>query len=288
MHYYPFNLKDYLTETAHLPPMADLAYRRLLDLYYKTEAPIPNKPKWVANRIRMDSEEAIIGFVLREYFTLDGVGPAAFWRNKTCDEVIAKYQKKAAVARENGLKHTVGTKKEPKSDADRKLTNNQKPRTNRNTPLPPEGEVWWDEFWKTYPRKANKPAALRAFAKAITRVPSFEVLMAGLRRHLPCDQWQDATKIPHPATWLNGDQWNDEPVAAPGAGDADRPGAWWNTAKGILDKGMEMGLPGPADASGMPFLRHTAAVWMAAGDGPWIDEKSTAYQFYVRLRNGET
>lgn len=287
MHYYPFNLKDYLTETAHLPPMADLAYRRLLDLYYKTEAPIRNDPKWVANRIRLDGEERIIGFVLKEYFNLDRDVDPPVWRHKTCDEVIAKYQKKAAVARANGLLHVAGTEKKPKSDANRKLTKNQKPRTNLS-PLPPEGEVWWEEFWTTYPRKANKPAALRAFAKALSRAPGFQAIMDGLQRHLPCEQWKDQTKIPHPATWLNGDQWNDIPAAAGGKpGEVDRPGQWWQGgAKSWLDKGAELGLPAPpqpVDQHPMEFMRFRASVMARMGEGPWMDPDDTATALAMRL-----
>lgn len=288
MHYYPFNLKDYLVETAHLPPMADLAYRRLLDLYYKTEEPIPNKPKWVANRIRLDSEEQIIGFVLREYFRLDKEADPQVWRHSTCDKVIAKYQKKAAVARENGALHVAGTKKEPKSDPSRLPTKNQKPRTRINTPLPPEGAVWWEEFWKTYPRKVAKPVALKAFIKALSRAPSFEAIMVGLRRHLPCDQWADQTKVPHPATWLNRDGWDDEVASAPaGAGAADKPGSWWSTQSGILGKAVEVGLPGPTATAGGGWLDYVASVWLEAGDGPWINERDDlVHPRFVKLRNG--
>ena len=41
MNYYPFHLGDYAAHTAHLEPMEDLAYRRMLDAYYLREAPLP-------------------------------------------------------------------------------------------------------------------------------------------------------------------------------------------------------------------------------------------------------
>ena len=37
MNYFPFNVGDYSVHTAHLEPMEDLAYRRLLDQYYLRE-----------------------------------------------------------------------------------------------------------------------------------------------------------------------------------------------------------------------------------------------------------
>jgi uncharacterized protein YdaU (DUF1376 family) len=283
MHYYPFHLKDYLVETAHLPPMADLAYRRLLDLYYKTEEPIRNEPKWVANRIRLDTEERVIGFVLKEYFKLDRDVDPPVWRHKTCDEVISKYQKKAATARENGGKHLPGTKKQPKSDADGKLTKNHKPRT-KNTPLPPEGALWFDEFWKTYPRTEGKPAALKAFTKALAAAPSFQAIMDGLKRYIGCDQWTDPTKIPHASTWLNREGWNDIPPAAAADGKA---GQWWDSRVGIEKQGMGFGLPAPPRDNDAAWFEFMAAVWLAAGDGPWIDESSRAYPIFKRLRNGD-
>ena len=37
MHYFQFNIGDYASHTRHLTLMEDLAYRRLLDLYYMRE-----------------------------------------------------------------------------------------------------------------------------------------------------------------------------------------------------------------------------------------------------------
>ena len=39
MHYYSFNIGDYASHTRHLTAIEDLAYRRLLDLYYLHEQP---------------------------------------------------------------------------------------------------------------------------------------------------------------------------------------------------------------------------------------------------------
>jgi uncharacterized protein YdaU (DUF1376 family) len=288
MHYYPFHLKDYLVETAHLPPMADLAYRRLLDLYYKTESPIRNEPKWVANRIRLDGEERVIGFVLREYFILDKDADPPVWRHKTCDEVIAKYQKKAAVARANGEKHVAGTNREPKSDADRKLTKNHKPRT-KNTPLPPEGELAWESFWTAYPFKVGKPKAKVLYAKALAAGVTPETILAGLKRHIGCAQWADQTKIPHPTTWLTREGWNDDVAVPPGPA-GDEPKAWWSGRSGIIQKGLEFGLPAPPPADQDPdnqqWFRFQASVWFKAGEGPWIEPGSRSHPLYRKLRDG--
>ena len=40
MNYYNFHIGDYARRTRHLSVIEDLFYRRLLDLYYTTEAPL--------------------------------------------------------------------------------------------------------------------------------------------------------------------------------------------------------------------------------------------------------
>jgi uncharacterized protein YdaU (DUF1376 family) len=95
MNYYPFNVGDYAAHTAHLEPMEDLAYRRLLDAYYLREGPLPADIQTTAKLVRMRSMMADVGSVLREFFTLTEAG----WRHKRCDEEVARMQDKQAKAR---------------------------------------------------------------------------------------------------------------------------------------------------------------------------------------------
>lgn len=98
MNFYPFHVGDYGLRTGHLEPMEDLAYRRLLDLYYVNERPITGTPQEVARLIRLRSAAADVESVLREFFKETPEG----WQHSHCDEVIAQYQAKAKVAAENG------------------------------------------------------------------------------------------------------------------------------------------------------------------------------------------
>lgn len=68
------------------------------------------------------------------------------------------------------------------------------------------------EFWRIYPRKEGKKTAYRAFLAAQGGEATTTIL-AGAHRfandpNLPLDK----TFIPHPATWLNGGRWDDEPL----------------------------------------------------------------------------
>ena len=67
-------------------------------------------------------------------------------------------------------------------------------------------------FWDAYPRKVDKPRAVRAWEKLGLENCSVESVMAGLQAAKFCEQWvRDGGRfIPHPATWLNGRRWEDE------------------------------------------------------------------------------
>lgn len=68
----------------------------------------------------------------------------------------------------------------------------------------------FNEFWTNYPRKVGKASARKAFAKAVLRCDPNIIITAAAA--LADDPNLPETKfIPHPATWLNRDGWDDEP-----------------------------------------------------------------------------
>jgi len=96
MHYYQFNIGDYLKQTTHLTSDEDLTYRRLLDLYYDTEGPIPTAIPLVSRKVRMP--ETIVQTVLDEFFVLTEGG----YRNKRADAEILSYRDFLEKQRSNG------------------------------------------------------------------------------------------------------------------------------------------------------------------------------------------
>jgi uncharacterized protein YdaU (DUF1376 family) len=138
MYYYQFHIGDYRAATNHLSNDEDLAYRRLLDMYYDTEKPISLDTEWVSRRLRLASETVLS--VLKDFFILQDDG----WFHPKCDSIIAQYHANSAKNRENGKgggrpKKTQwvsdglppGTYSEP----DGKATNNHKPITNNQEPV---------------------------------------------------------------------------------------------------------------------------------------------------------
>jgi len=153
MHYYSFHVSDYIHDTAHLSNDEDLAFRRLLDLYYTQEKPIPNKTHEVARRIRMGKKIDAVQTVLEEFFMFSQEHD--FWYHKRCDETITAYQAKAERNREVGKlggrpkSNPEETQTVSKDNPNHKpITNNHKPIKERATSVacPPDvnQQVWQD------------------------------------------------------------------------------------------------------------------------------------------------
>jgi uncharacterized protein YdaU (DUF1376 family) len=85
MNFYPFHIGDYLSHTSHLTDEEDLTYRRMIDLYYMTEAPFINDREWIARRVR--STPQIVYELLHEFFEL---GEDDLWHSARADKEIAK------------------------------------------------------------------------------------------------------------------------------------------------------------------------------------------------------
>lgn len=66
-----------------------------------------------------------------------------------------------------------------------------------------------EQLYAAYPRKRARRAALKAINSALKRAP-FDAIMAGLRRHSLEMAKREAKFIPYPATWFNGDCWEDD------------------------------------------------------------------------------
>ena len=158
MHYYQFNIGDYVSHTRHLSPIEDIAYRRLLDAYYLSERPLNSGIAVVARQIGLKEHEADVHEVLQEFFKLTEYG----WINTRADKEIAHFKGKIEQASRAG-KASAERRSNTRS-TDVQPTNNQEPITNNHKPIKntattvatPEGvsESVWQEFVSH--RKAKK------------------------------------------------------------------------------------------------------------------------------------
>lgn len=106
---YYFFPGDYLRDTTHLGWYEDLAYRRLIDLYYVTGKPLRNDRTYLLRAVRAaePEQQAAVDAVLAEFFDLQADG----WHNMRCDERLrvenarSEGGKRGAEARWHGIKH---------------------------------------------------------------------------------------------------------------------------------------------------------------------------------------
>ena len=233
MHYYQFNIGDYMRDTAHLDEMEDLAYRRMLDLYYLRESPLPDDTKEIAKLIRMRTHCECIANVLQEFFVLGENG----WINAKADTVLTKIYNKSIKAKlaaekrwnKQPVKNANALQTHCQDDADAMPPNTQYPDT--QIPItdlkdlvdsvePTDSAKHYlqdefDRFWRNYPVKKAKQPALKSFMKLVKgKKPGqvkFYVDMI-LSYHMDCIEREEigADKL-HAATLLNQKRWTDTP-----------------------------------------------------------------------------
>ena len=95
--------------------------------------------------------------------------------------------------------------KDKDKDKDIKSTNVLSPRTC-------DVDRLFDKFWSIYPRREGKQDARKAFVKLKPDIALLETMVNAITAQKKSSQWQEARYIPHPATWLNGHRWEDEPT----------------------------------------------------------------------------
>ena len=201
MIWYKFHIGDYLTHTVHLSDAEDLAYRRLLDLYYMSEKEIPLDTESVARKIRLDLD--ITESVLGEFFEKTSTG----YFNNRCHAEVAKYQHQVENNRQLGKRG--GRPKKTESETETKPNNNPKKiqiqKKNINT------SSKFDEFWNAWPsskRKVAKSECQKKWAKAGLDAVA-ETIIAQVKILKSSEQWTGGFE-PAPLTYINQRRWEDD------------------------------------------------------------------------------
>jgi len=70
----------------------------------------------------------------------------------------------------------------------------------------------FERFWEEYPKKVGKKVAKEKFLRLSLDEKKFQEIMRVLRIYRETREWiKDGGQfIPHPATWINQERWNDE------------------------------------------------------------------------------
>ena len=201
MIWYKFHIGDYLTHTVHLSDAEDLAYRRLLDLYYMSEKMIPLDTEAVARKIRLDLD--ITESVLGEFFEKTETG----YFNNRCHVEVAKYQHQVENNRQLGKRG--GRPAKTESATESKANDNPKKiqiqKKNINT------SSRFDEFWNAWPaskRKVAKAECQKKWEKhGLDSVA--DAIIAQVNILKVSEQWTGGFE-PAPLTYINQRRWEDD------------------------------------------------------------------------------
>lgn len=118
MNYYEHHIGDYDADTSHLSWAEDMAYTRLIRLYYRKEQPIPSDLAQACRLVRATSKEErkAVETVLQEFFELHEDG----WHQHRCDAEVEAYQKRCEhnrrVGKKGGRPRKTETQTEPEKN----------------------------------------------------------------------------------------------------------------------------------------------------------------------------
>jgi uncharacterized protein YdaU (DUF1376 family) len=203
MHYYQFNIGDYASHTRHLSIIEDIAYRRLLDLYYLHERPLVDCSANVARLIGMSEYSQEVETVLIEFFEhVDGG-----YINSRADKDIAHYHSKveqaskagkASAERRSNIRSTVV---QPTNNH-KPITINQEPKKEKVAVAPSVWPEWIPlETWYAFlemRKKMKKPPTEKAIELLIAKLKKFkdagQDIQAVLEKSITSG-WQDVFEI---------------------------------------------------------------------------------------------
>lgn len=142
------------------------------------------------------------------------------------DAQSAAYQAKCETNRRNRMggsdddgqrPSTIVNDRQREATAVRKVKEKEKVNVKVNRPSDDiRARERFERFWQAYPRRENKQRAQAEFEKLNPDDEMLAAMLMAIDRQKGSDQWQEAggRYIPHPASWLHGRRWEDEPIRA--------------------------------------------------------------------------
>lgn len=142
----------------------------------------------------------------------------------------------------------------------------------------------FNRFWSAYPRKRDKGAARRAWEKTARIRPALPVLLEKIAAQCQSPDWRKdgGQFIPYPATWLNGERWDDEVQINLGAAKAyeraeqPKPASvlpWYQDPQKIRARGAQLGI---VEARGERFDQYRERVFAAVREQKALQQQSPA------------
>lgn len=218
--YLKFYVGDYLADTGDLSTEENGALLLLLFHMWRRGAQLEADQDRLRRLARVDSAErwkSIWGAIGRFFFD---VGNGMISQKR----LAAEHQRAAEYAAQQRARGAIGgsaPRSKRRASAKQVLSDRQASQSHSQSHVQksgPEAQPFGNGFgvwYAGYPRKVARDAAERAWAKNVTD-DNREAVWAGWiaqERFWAAQKAVDDTKIPHPASWLNGKRWQDDPAS---------------------------------------------------------------------------
>lgn len=225
---------DFISGTLSLTLEEKGAYSMVLDLMHDRGGPIPDDSQWIAR---------VCGCSTRRWNQIRGrlIGEGKITvvgntiTNRRAENDIFSGEKEAEKLAESGRKGAEKTNKkipeeQENNDLDIPLaaqnraayqileTRKKDSPNGESKESSPQWVREFEEWYHLYPRKRGRGQAEKAF-RAARKHTDLETLVAGVKRYAAERAGEDARFVKHPATWLNGKCWLDEPEESGGRDD---------------------------------------------------------------------
>jgi hypothetical protein len=125
------------------------------------------------------------------------------------------------VQKVDSLKPNLKPNKKESTESDKLIPDSLTAKSKRKLTRPdPAVLAAFERFYQAYPRRVAKQKGLDAWLKLSPRTELIPVIMVAVERYAAEVRDTEPKFILHPATWLNGKRWEDEPVNGNGNGHA--------------------------------------------------------------------
>ena len=196
MHYYQFNIGDYVSHTSRLSPIEDLAYRRILDSYYLNERPFNGCSTDVAREIGLTEYSKEVDYILNKYF--ENINDS--WVQKRVEQEILFYQSKIEAASKAGKA----------SAKAREIKKIEKQSNDRSTTVQQESN---DRATNQEPITNNQQTLLKDICNCpygqIRELYHSILVTKGLSGTVDLDRWTDERKTAIRKVWRSNPKYQD-------------------------------------------------------------------------------
>lgn len=211
---------DFISGTLRMSLEEKGALSMVLDLIYDRGGPIPDDPQWVARVCGCSTRKwKKIKSKLVEFGKIELVD-GKIYNARANYELNGRRLNGEHVGEKSvktGDKPEINGSKPARKPAENEVVSNK---TNglgfsisesrvQNPETTEESESAFEVWWQLVPRKVAKGIARKAFKVAL-RKTSAETLCGSMRAYTASVAGKEPKYVKHPATWLNGECWEDE------------------------------------------------------------------------------